>query len=142
MHLEKYNQVIESATVIDCSVKVKWDKKDVVDEIALKNYFTEFGKIEKIIMGKSRAATIVFKSVESCYNLVYEKKDHGIYKVKLIGKVPEAFAYISLKRGDDVGIEIEDDIKLQSYNRGQEYEKVTLDRLREQQRMREELRKE
>ncbi|KAI8898869.1 DnaJ domain-containing protein [Globomyces pollinis-pini] len=62
------NEVIKNASVADCTIKIKWSKElsGAVDEVRIRNSFSTYGIIDKVLMGKSgkRNAVLVFKNVQ------------------------------------------------------------------------------
>jgi hypothetical protein len=128
--IREANHLIENAPVEDCTIKVKWSKSELVDEVRIRNTFSKFGTVDVVIISKSgkRLARLVFKHVKSAFEAC---KDPPVpFKVEpLLDPEPKTFAYIrnnSANLPDFVG-------RFTALNRGSEYESITLQKLNERQ---------
>ncbi|KAH9277265.1 hypothetical protein BASA83_000132 [Batrachochytrium salamandrivorans] len=101
--IEDARRKVMAAELMDCTLKIKWKKHDVVSEDIIRDrilHINSLLKIEKILMGKSfkREANVIFKDLYSAYTVMKAKsaQDANLadFSVDWALCPPEALAYI------------------------------------------------
>ena len=153
--------LVAKAPPEDCTIRVKWTKESIgdskVDKVRLENYYSKYGEIDTILLKEGKkSAAVVFKSVVGCFNAIHGysfqtgaavTRDPAFTEklVKANDENPEAFRFLALKRDphaheqvdlSGVGVKVRNSADAVN---GGGYEKDTLDRLKEQERMRKEM---
>jgi hypothetical protein len=120
---------ISEASPMDCSIKIKFKRELSIDEVRLRNSFSRYGEIEKIIL-KDKSGIIVYKTLYSCYDCIHAKEyppDLKPFKISTLETEPKGFEHIRmLKDENGIGMLFQ---REGSLNRGKEYEDETLKKL-------------